>query len=78
MAILAALVFGTVAGARSWNVSGWRLLVLPLCLAALEIIVNVGRFGTSSVAVWSVILVVLTVVATLGTRAASARWAHTH
>ncbi|HEX2381565.1 MAG TPA: hypothetical protein VHI95_02935 [Acidimicrobiales bacterium] len=75
MAILAGLVLGTVAGVRGWNVSGWRLLVLPVCLAGLEIIVNVARFGVSAVVVWSVVLVVLTVVATRGARAATVRWA---
>ena len=80
MAIVAGLVVGTVAGVRGWKVSGWRLLVLPLCLAGIEIIVNTARFGASAVAGWSVILVVLTVGATLGTRAATARWtkSHTH
>jgi hypothetical protein len=78
MAILAGLTLGTLAGVRGWNVSSWRLVVLPLCLAGLEIIVNMARFGASAVAIWSVFLIVLSVLATLGTRAAIARWTESH
>jgi hypothetical protein len=78
MAVLAGLVLGTLAGVRGWTISSWRLVVLPLCLAGLEVIVNMARFGAAGVAVWSAVLVVLAVVATLGTRAATARWAESH
>ena len=75
MAVLVGLMIGALAGLRRWRVPGWRLLVLPLGVAGLEIVTNLVRFGASEVALWSVVLVVLTVVATLGTRAATVRWA---
>jgi hypothetical protein len=80
MAVLVGLAVGAVAGLRRWNLSGRRLVVIPLCFAGLEIIVNMARFGVAAVAVWSVILVVLAALATLGARAATLRWAgsHTH
>jgi len=76
--VLAGLALGTLAGVRGWSVSASRLLVLPLSLAGIEIIVNMARFGAATVAVWSVVLVVLAVVATLGARAATARWTESH
>ena len=78
MAVLVGLAVGAFAGLRRWNVSSRRLLVVPLCFAALEIIVNVARFGLGAVALWSVILLVLATVGTLGARAATARWAASH
>jgi len=78
MAVLAGLVVGTLAGLRRWHVSRGRLLIVPLCLAGLEIVVNMARFGSAAVALWSVILVVLAVVVTLGTRAAATRWVESH
>jgi hypothetical protein len=67
------LVVGFVVAYRQMGLRFAVILIVPLAAAALEIVVNTMRFGVRSMAVWSLVLVVLTVGATaLG--GAGGRW----
>jgi tellurite resistance protein TehA-like permease len=74
MAVLVGLVFGFAAGfQRKTVVPFWLVLVVPLSVAALEIVVNADRFGVLAMALWSVILVILTIGAAAAAMAGG-RW----
>ena len=74
MAALVGLAVGFLAGfQRKTVVPFWLVLVVPLSVAALEIVVNADRFGVAAMAVWSVILVILTIGATAAAMAGG-RW----
>jgi hypothetical protein len=73
MAVLVGLVVGFVAGYWRRDLRFGLVLVVPLAVAALEIIVNARRFGVVAMAVWTPILLVLTVAGTAGAVAAG-RW----
>jgi hypothetical protein len=64
MAVLAGLVVGFVGAYRSRGLRFWIVLIIPMSVAALEITVNTARFGVGSMAVWTPILLTLTVGAT--------------
>jgi hypothetical protein len=73
MAVLVGLVIGIVAGYRRANVRFGIVLIIPMCVAALEIIVNAARFGVAAMAVWTPILLGLTIGATAAA-VAGGRW----
>ena len=64
MAVLVGLLVGVVTGFRRAHVPFALVLVLPLLMAAVEIVVNTVRFGLASMLVWAPLLVGLTVTAT--------------
>ena len=73
MAVLAGLVVGFIAAYRSHDSRFAMVLIIPLCVAALEIVVNTARFGVSSMVVWTPILLTLTIGATAASFAGG-RW----
>jgi hypothetical protein len=73
MAVLVGLVVGVAAGFWRGNLRFAVVVVVPMSVAALEIIVNTARFGASTIVVWAPILVTLTGAAT-GIAFASGRW----
>ena len=70
MAVLVGLFVGVVVGFRRMHLPFVVVLVLPLAMAAVEIVVNTVRFGLGSMVIWAPLLVALTVTAT-----AVATWA---
>jgi hypothetical protein len=64
MAVLVGLVVGFVAAYRRNNLRFGIVLIIPMGVAALEIVVNTARFGVGSMVVWTPILLTLTVAAT--------------
>jgi hypothetical protein len=73
MAVLVGLVLGVVAAYRRADVRLGVVLIIPLGVAAVEIIVSAARFGVAATAVWTPILVMLTVGATAAAFAGG-RW----
>ena len=73
MAALAGLVVGFVAAYWCHDLRFGIVLIIPMGLAALEIIVNTARFGVGAMVVWTPILFTLTVGATAAAFAGG-RW----
>ena len=74
MAVLVGLALGFVGGyQRSVAARFWMVVAVPLAVAALEIAVNIDRFGAMAMAVWAVILIALTIGATAGALAVGRR-----
>jgi len=66
MAVLVGLVLGVVAAYRRADIRFGVVLIVPLGVAAVEIVVNAARFGVAAMAVWTPILLTLTVGANRG------------
>ena len=64
MAVLVGLVLGVAAGLWRTNLRFTVVAIVPLGVAALEIIVNTARFGATAMVVWAPILLTLTFAAT--------------
>ena len=73
MAVLVGLVVGFVTAYRRNDLRFGIVLIIPIGVAALEIIVNTARFGVGPMVVWTPILLTLTVSATAATFAGG-RW----
>jgi hypothetical protein len=73
MAVLVGLVVGFVAASRRTDLRFGFVLIIPMGVAALEIIVNTARFGVGPMVLWTPILLTLTVAATAATFAGG-RW----
>jgi hypothetical protein len=73
MAVLVGLVVGFVAAYWRHDLRFGIVLVIPIGVAALEIIVNTARFGAGTMAAWAPILLTLTAGATAASFAGG-RW----
>jgi hypothetical protein len=73
MAVLVGLVLGVVAAYRRADIRFGVVLIIPLGVAAVEIVVNAARFGVAAMAAWTPILLTLTVGATAAAFAGG-RW----
>ena len=73
MAVLVGLGCGFLVGVRWPTIRFTIAVLLPLLVAALEIVVNTVRFGATSMVLWAPVLVVLTVGATALSREAGRR-----
>lgn len=73
MAVLAGFLIGFVAAYRRMGTKFVVVLIVPMVLAAVEIVVNTVRFGVAAMVVWTPVLIVLTVAATAAGTVAG-RW----
>ena len=73
MAVLAGILIGFVAAYRRMAPKFVVVLIVPIVVAAVEIVVNTVQFGVAAMVVWTPVLIVLTVAGT-ATGTVAGRW----